>query len=77
MSDDIIQEVRDTRAALASEFDYDIGRIIAWAQAQEAAERESCRQNSPDKALGITYGTPASPVVRKRPVRPAGVPAQK
>ncbi|MDB6140315.1 MAG: hypothetical protein JWO94_3387 [Verrucomicrobiaceae bacterium] len=50
MTDTIIEEVREARAALAAEFDYDIGRIIAWAQAQEAAERET-RQRGIETAL--------------------------
>ncbi len=41
MKDTIVQEVRDARAALASDFNGDLGKFFTWAKAHAAAERRA------------------------------------
>ncbi len=45
MNDTIVQEVRDSRAAIAERFGYDRARIIAWAREQTKARK--ARDNKP------------------------------
>ena len=77
MKDPIIQEVREARADVAADFDFDLHKFFAWAKAHTAAERKA-RQwlpTSPHKVLKTTRETTQSPAARKRPERPAGVSA--
>ena len=41
MKDTIVQEVRDARAALAADFNGDLGKFFAWAKAHAAAESKA------------------------------------
>ena len=38
MKDHIVQEVRDARAAVAADFDFDLHKFFAWAKSHAAAE---------------------------------------
>lgn len=69
MIDPIVQEVRAARAAIAAEFNYDLGKYLAWIRDQTEARKA---------ALGKTQATPLpatkkrarkSPATRKRRVR--------
>ncbi|MBN8458096.1 MAG: hypothetical protein J0M04_09670 [Verrucomicrobia bacterium] len=73
MKDPIVQEVREARAAVAADFDFDLNKFFAWAKAHTAAERKAKHwlPTSPNKALG----TPKSSAARKRLERHSGVPA--
>ena len=71
MKNEIIEEVREARAALSAEHGYDRQRIYEWARATTAAHKEAQRGTSPNKTLETTGGAEKSTVARKRPVRPA------
>ncbi len=76
MKDPIVQEVREARAAVAADFDFDLHKFFAWAKAHAIAERNAKHwlPTSPNnKTLETTAGTTKSPVARKRPGRPSGV----
>jgi len=77
MKDPIVQEVREARAAVAADFGFDLHKFFAWAKAHTAAERKAKHwlPTSPNKTRETTGGAPASPVARKRRVRPARVSA--
>ena len=73
MKDTIVQQVRDARAAVAADFDFDLHKFFAWAKAHTAAERKARHwlPTGPDKTLETTAGASKDPVTRKRRVRPA------
>lgn len=75
MKNEIIEEVREARAALAAEHGYDRQRIYEWARATTAAHKQAHRAASPNKSLETTGGARKSPVARKRRVRPTRVSA--
>lgn len=77
MKDPIVQEVRDARAAVAADFDFDLHKFFAWAKTHTAAERKAKHwlPTSPNKTLETAGGAAKSPVARKRRVRPARVSA--
>lgn len=77
MKDHIVQEVRDARAAVAADFDFDLHKFFAWARTHAASERKAKHwlPTDPNKAIGETGGTTKSPVTRKRRVRPSRVSA--
>ncbi len=75
MKNEIIEEVRKARAALAAEHDYDRQRIYEWAKATTAAHKQAQRGASRKKALKTTGVVAKSPAARKRRVRPARVTA--
>ena len=75
MKDHIVQEVREARAAVAADFDFDLHKFFAWAKTHAAAERKA-RHWLPTglhKTLKTTGGAAVSPVPRKRRGRRAGV----
>lgn len=41
MKDTIVQDVREARASVATDFDCDLGKFFAWAKAHTAAERKA------------------------------------
>ena len=41
MNDSIVQEVRETRAALAADFNFDLHQFFAWAKTHGEAERKA------------------------------------
>jgi len=49
MNNPLIQEVRDSREALAAKFDFDLHRIFEDAMKREAAENTADRRKSPKK----------------------------
>ena len=51
MTNHIIQEVRDARAALAAEHGYDHRRIFEWAKAAQAARQKTLESKIPHKVL--------------------------
>lgn len=75
MKNEIIEEVREARAALAAEHGYDRQRIYEWARATTAAHKQAQRGTSPDKTLETTGGASKPPVTRKRRASPARVSA--
>lgn len=75
MIDPIVQEVRDARAAIAAEFNYDLGKYLAWIREQTEARKKAMTKSRANKTLETTGGARKSPVVRKRRVRPARVSA--
>jgi hypothetical protein len=77
MKDPILQDVRDARAAVAADFDFDLHKFFAWAKTHAAAERKAKHwlPTSPNKTLETTGGASKSPVARKRRARPARVSA--
>jgi len=77
MKDSIVQQVRNARAAVSADFDFDLHKFFTWAKAHTAAERKAKHwlPTSPNKALETTGGASKSPVPRKRRVRPARVSA--
>ena len=77
MKDHIVQEVRDARAAVADDFDFDLHKFFAWAKTHAAAERKAKHwlSTDPNKTLATSGGASKPPVLRKRRVRPSGVSA--
>lgn len=77
MKDSIIQEVREARAAVAADFDFDLHKFFAWAKAHTAAERKARHwlPTDPNQTPEANGGASSAPVSRKRRVRPARVPA--
>ena len=75
MKNEIIEEVREARAALAAEHGYDRQRIYEWARATTADHKKVPRTPSPDKAPEVTGGAAKPSVPRKRRVRPSGASA--
>ena len=73
MKNEIIEEVREARAALAAEHGYDRQRIYEWARATTAAHKQAKRDPSPDNKPEPTGKARKSSMVRKRRVRPARV----
>ena len=50
MTNPIIQEVRDARAALAAEHGYDHRKIFEWAKAKHAERQKEFRKSRDSKA---------------------------
>ena len=75
MNNPIIDEIRQARAALAAEHDYNLVRINDWARQQTEAHRQLGFKQGANKTLETTGGAVTSQVVRKRRVRPSGVSA--
>jgi hypothetical protein len=75
MKNEIIEEVREARAALAAEHGYDRQRIYEWARATTAAHKQALGNASPNKSLETTGVVSKSPVARKRRAHPAHVSA--
>lgn len=73
MKNEIIEEVREARAALAAEHGYDRQRIYEWALATTAAHKEAKVGTGPKKMLETRGAAAKSAVARKRAVRPGGV----
>jgi hypothetical protein len=74
MKDPIVQEVRDARAAVGADFDFDLHKFFAWAQGHTAAERKVRHwlPTGPDKALEKTGAAVNSSKARRRRARPSG-----
>ena len=51
MKNEIIDEIRQARAALAAEHGYDRQRIYEWARATHAAHKQAQRSPSPNKRV--------------------------
>ncbi len=76
MKDRIVQEVRDARAAVAADFDFDLHKFFAWAKAHTAAERKSKHwlpTNTSNQVAETTAGSVVSTIGRKRRGRSAEV----
>ena len=75
MKDPILQEVRDARAAVAADFDFDLHKFFAWAKAHTAAEQKARNwlPTDPNPSSETTDAAAKSPAARKRRVRSAGV----
>jgi hypothetical protein len=59
MKNEIIEEVREARAALSAEHGYDRQRIYEWARATTAAHKQAQRGTSPNKKLDAGNGSKA------------------
>lgn len=64
MKDTIVQEVRNARAAVAADFDGDLGKFFTWAKAHAAAERKA-KHPLPTQP-GRKNQQPATPVKHSR-----------
>lgn len=62
MKDTIVQEVREARAAVAADFDCDLGNFFAWARAHTTAELKAKR---PLPTQPATPTNPTNPTRRK------------
>ena len=73
MKDPIVQEVREARAAVAADFDFDLHKFFAWAKAHTAVEKKSKHRlpTGPIKQTVKATAKSKSPAPRKRTVRPA------
>jgi len=74
MKNEIIDEVRAARAALAAEHGFDRQRIFEWARATHAAHQQAQQTPNPN-ALQTAGGVGEPPVTRGRRVRPSGASA--
>ena len=75
MTDSIVQEVRDARAAIAADFGYDLSKYLVWIREQTRLRKEAISQPRLNKPQETAGGESLSPVTRKRRVHPAGVSA--
>lgn len=54
MTNELLEEVREARAALAAEHGYDHQRIYEWAKAAHAARQQALRHEAPHSADEVT-----------------------
>ncbi len=73
ITDSIVQEVRNARAAIAADFGYDLSKYLVWIREQTRLRKEAISKSRPSKALESTSTASLSPVTRKRRVRPTAV----
>ena len=75
MKDPIVQEVREARAAVAADFDFDLHKFFAWAKTHAANEKKAKHwlPTGPVKQTAKPKAKSKSPTSRKRIVRPASV----
>lgn len=66
MKDTIVQEVRDARAAVAADFDGDLGKFFAWAKAHAAAERKAKHSLPTQLARKNKQPTPPAKSTRRK-----------
>jgi hypothetical protein len=73
MKDPIVQEVREARAAVAADFDFDLHKFFAWAKTHAAIEKKVKHRlpTGPIKQTVKVTAKSESPTPRKRAVRPA------
>jgi hypothetical protein len=72
MKDTIVQQVRDARAAVAADFDFDLHKFFAWAKVHTDAERKAKHWLTTDPNMPL-QGTPVSrtpSIPRSRARRP-------
>mgnify|MGYP001020642202 CR=1 FL=1 len=60
MNNPLIQEVRDSREALAAKFDFDLHRIFEDAMKRQAAASTAGRRKSPKKSTAVGTSRPLS-----------------
>jgi|688.fasta_scaffold220617_4 hypothetical protein len=75
MIDPIVQDVRDARAAIAAEFNYDLGKYLAWIREQTEARKTAMTQPRAKKETGKSGRARKSAVTRKGRAAPARVSA--
>jgi hypothetical protein len=77
MQDFLVQEAREARTAVATDFDFELPKFFAWAKAHAAADRKAKRwlHTSPVRSVQATGGAPKSVVATKRRMRPVRVSA--
>ncbi len=75
MKDPIVLAVRDARAAVAADFDFDLHKFFAWAKAHTAAENQAKHwlPTGPNPPKVAAREVPKSTPCRKRRVHPARV----
>ncbi len=74
MKDPIVQEVREARAAVAADFDFDLHKFFAWAKTHTAIEKKAKHRlpTGPIKPTVKAIANPSkSPAARKRSALPA------
>ncbi len=71
MNDRIVQEVREARAAVAADFDFDLHKFFAWAETHTTAERKAKHwlPTSPNQAPATTSAASLTPAFLKSGVR--------
>ncbi|MDX2109639.1 MAG: hypothetical protein SFY80_05290 [Verrucomicrobiota bacterium] len=73
ITDSIVQEVRDARASIAAEFDYDLSKYLVWIREQTKLRKETLGNSMQNKTLDTTEEAVKAPVARKRRIRAARV----
>ena len=72
MKDPIVQEVRDARAAVSEDFDFDLHKFFEWARMHTAAEQKAKhRLPANPKPLETPSVASVPSAARKRRARPA------
>lgn len=70
MKDPILQEVRDAKASVAADFDFDLHKFFSWAKTHVAAEQEA-KHRLPVNSAKTSQARKKTPlltkIVRKRP----------
>ena len=51
MTDPIVKEVREARAAIAAEFNYDLHRYLQWIREQTEARKSMPAKSGPNQSL--------------------------
>ncbi len=72
MKDTIVQEVRDARAAIAADFDGDLGKFFTWAKTHAAAERKA-KHPLPTHPTSVPLKSSVSKKAFKSPLRQSGI----
>ena len=75
MIDSIVQEVRDARASIAADFDYDLSKYLVWIREQTKLRKESLGNSKQKETTTTKGGASKPPMARKRRERPTGAPA--
>ena len=71
MKDTIVQEVRYARAAVAADFDGDLGKFFTWAKAHAAAERKA-KHPLPTHPASVQLESGTRKKASKNPLRQSG-----
>ena len=74
MKDTIVQEVRDARAAIAADFNGDLGKFFTWAKAHAVAERKA-KHLLPTLPTSVRSKSDVSQKARKSHPRQSNVPS--
>lgn len=70
MKDTIVQDVREARASVATDFDCDLGKFFAWAKAHTAAERKA-KHPLPTHPVNVPVKSVVPKAASKKRVQPS------